>query len=461
LTNSSSEHRDDADLEMLKSGATAPIELEELGGGEDRANVEKDAVTAHPPQPLDITAIDRNLAQQLPENPPPQRITASHPTPANQLDVNAELDSLSLSWQLAIPHPPHSDSSSISGILATIAANEPMTDTQRLRQELHGTRAQIARVDRELAVLSEHHHARVDTIEIGMQQFERLKAQTKQLAKHSKNQIEKVQEMLGSIEQIRTEIVTSLDKFGGYAEIDSMFKQLETTRHTLVIAHDRATTGQEAFYDSLQAIQLEVAARSHESEQKLSHYQESIQQLSQTISTDRLQIAGMSVELSKKLTDLHSLNVQIATTHAQIVEKSQTQQSKIAEIDRSFETLLQSVQQEKEQFYAITVEAIEKGDAIRSQLADIIKQISIDRDSIATLKADIQSVRYISQQEREQQLNNFNLRYQELLAVCNDFKTRQKNQSLTTRKLLSWLWLLSLVVVVLFVLSIWMLMNIR
>jgi hypothetical protein len=380
------------------------------------------------------TKIDETAVKEYPSNS----------IDAAQFDVKKELDLLLISLQRTLQHSPNllptDESGSLSGILETIVN----TDVRQLLQEL-----KIAQT--ELAVLDRRNQDRVDEIDTSILQAKQLKFRTQQLAQHSKNQIEKAEGMLGSIEQIRTEIVTSLDKFGGYEEIQGMLAQLETTRHALLIAHDRATTGQEAFYDSLQAIQVRVAARSDDSEHKLDRYHESIESLSQSISTDRLRIAGISVDLTTKLTDLHSINAQIITMHAQIVEKSHTLQTRIAQIDRGFLELSQSVQTEKEQFYALTVESIEKADSIRSQLAEIVKQRIDDRDSISALKAELELVRQTVRKEAQQKLINFDVRDRELIAICNDLQTRQKDRVLTTTKIIRWLWILSVVVGVLFI----------
>jgi uncharacterized coiled-coil DUF342 family protein len=435
-------HRADPHLEILKSASNLSSKHQPIVGvGEAAALVESSLLG--PPLPTQQEHPSQQL--DLPE----------------QLDVKAELDSLQNSWQLDPSHLPNSEppdeSGSISSILETIAATEPITHPQQLLQELKTTREQLNTAQTELQVSHQQHQARFDT---SILQAKHLKFRTQQLAQHSKNQIEKVQEMLDSIKQIHAEIVTSLDKFGGYAEIHSMLVELETTRQALIIAHDRATTGQEAFYDSLQEIQVQVAAQSDESEHKLRQYHESIQGLSQTISIDRLRIAEMSVDISTKLSDLHGLNSQITTMHAQIVEKSQVLQARIMEIDRGFIELSQSVREEKEQFYALTVESIEKADIIRSQLTEIINQISSDRDSIAALKAEIASVRQSIRKSVEQQINNFDLRYQ-LTSTWNDIQIRQKNQIATTRKLSQWLWILSFVVGVIFILLVRMLITLK
>ena len=381
------------------------------------------------------------------------------------LDVKAELDALLMSLQLTTPHPPNlgvvGEYDSISGILTTIATNEPVTHTQQLLEELNVSREQLTIACTELQALYHRNQAQIDRVDASLLQINGFKSRTQQLAQHSKNQIGKVRIMLSSLEQIRTEIITSLDKFGGYEEIHLLLTQLEAARQTLAIAQEQVATGQDAFYNSLQVIQAQVTSRSNDSEQKLHQYQESIQSLSQTISTDRLRIAGMSVDMSTKINDLHGLNTQITTMHAQIVEKSQILQSRIVEIDRGFVKLSQSVREEKEQFYELTAETIEKADLIQSQLAEIFKHINRERDSNIALKAEVESLRTTVRQEAQQKLINFDLRDRKLISLCNSLQVRQKSQIAISKKFSIWLSILSVVIVAIFILVLRILISLK
>jgi chromosome segregation ATPase len=366
------------------------------------------------------------------------------------LEIEAELDALLASLQITTPQSPKFatdfDASSISGILTKISTTEPVTHTQQLLQELNAAREQLTISCTELKILHQRNQVQVDLIDANTLQVRQLKYRTQKLAQHTKDRVETARGMLGSLAQIHTEIVTNLNKFGGYEEIATLTSQLEAARYALVIAHDRVTTGQEAFYDSLQAIQAQVETRSHESEQKLQQYQELIHRLSQTISTDRLRVAGMNVELSSKLNDLNVLSAEITNMHAQIVEKSQTLQSKIAQIDRAFGELSKSVREEKEQFYALTVETIEKADTIGSQLAQLIQQIGSDRDKISEVVTDIATMRQAASQATERQLTNFEQHDRELILLAQNFQADRKKQLVTVRKLSIWLWILSVAV---------------
>jgi predicted nucleic acid-binding Zn-ribbon protein len=391
------------------------------------------------------------------ERPDPDRspIEQSAPT-TGEMDLETELDALLIALQLATPHPPNIDlvakANSIDGILTSISTTAPVTHTQQLLQELNTTRSQLNAACTQLEILHQRNQVQVDRVDAHVRQAQQIKFSTQQLAQHSYERVEKVQQMLGSLEQIRTEIVTNLDKFGSYEEIRSMLAQLETTRYALVVAHERVTIGQQAFYDSLHAIQQQVATTSSDSENKFRQYHQSIENLSQTIATDRLKIAGMSVELSTKLHNLHALDAQITNIHSRVVETSQALELRLTEVERRFSRLSQSVSQEQQQFYELTVQTIEKAESVRSQFADISKQIEDDRYSISALQSEIESVKHDTQQQIALQLDNFNLRQDELILLCNNLQSLHKDRLAIATKFSRWLWILSFAVGIIFIL---------
>lgn len=161
------------------------------------------------------------------------------------------------------------------------------------------------------------------------------------------------------------------------------------------------------------------------------------------IEIDRLQ----AVELSAKLDRIDGLEDRLTTMHDRVVEKSQTLQSKIFQIERGFGELSQSIQSEKEQFYALTVETIEKADLLRSQLTLIANQIEDDRATISQLRTDVASIHQSTPSQIDRQLDSaLDLRDRELLAICHDLQARHHQGVATVKKLSSWLWILSIAV---------------
>jgi phosphopantetheine adenylyltransferase len=445
----------DVNLQLEKISSSIDIEADRLLQSSDAP-----PITPGNDRVPSSSSINFGAPMNVPKHcPDASAIATTNPlTGEQQLDISVELDAILTSLQLTTPHPPQqrvgSDVNSLTGILTEISTTEPVTHIQQSIAALNEVRQQSISAQTQLQILHQRNQVQVDRVDAGVREVKQAKSRTKQLAQQIETQCKDARAMLDSLERIHADIIINLDKFGGYAEIQGMLVQLETTRNALTIAHERVTNGEQTFHESLQAIEARVVARSDDSESKLRQYQESIESLSQTISTDRLQIAGMSVDMSTKLTDLYGLSDRMTTMHAQIVEKSQTFHTKIAELDLGLSKLSQSVRNEQEQFYALTVETIEKADVIRSQLADIIKQVNRDRDSISVLKAEIESVKCDNQAEIERQLRIFHRRENEIILLCTDIQARQKERIVNTRKLSIWLWGLSVVVGVISILLI-------
>lgn len=154
------------------------------------------------------------------------------------------------------------------------------------------------------------------------------------------------------------------------------------------------------------------------------------------------EIYSVLEQLESNRHSLVSAAAQITTMHDQMLDKSQAMQARMLEIDQGFVDLVASVQTEKEQFYELTVESIEKAESIAAQLANIIKQISHSRDSISTLKAEIKSINNI-QQEIAQKLHNLDLQDRKIIALCNNIQIHYKDRAIVIGRIKIWLWILS------------------
>jgi chromosome segregation ATPase len=457
---SSPEHRDTTNSDIID------VELIPQSGGSANDLIDRDPNILSPSKSAVTPIVDSATLTEYGITPKPKSadIGTRNTLPiAPSFDVEAELDSLSSILKSTDSHhlDPETEWTSISETLAIIAAATPIAQSQQLLAELHATREQLSLSHSQLQSLDRENRDRVDTIDTSLLEVKQLKFRTQQLARHSKNQIEKVREMLVSIEQVRTEVITGLDKFGGYEEIHSMLAQLAETRHELVLAHDRLKTGQEAFYESLRSIGEQVTANSHDSEAKLRDYQESILHLTENISADRLKIAMMSAEMNVQFKELSDINTNVTTIHGQIVDKSQTVQSSITQIDREFGELSRSVQKEKEQFYELTAETIDKVEGLRSKFVDISKQHGLALETIEQLKTEIESIRHNVSYEAEQQLDRFDRHYDENIATWGDLQVRQKASTRDISRFYNWLWLLTFAVGVVFILLITVLLTIR
>jgi hypothetical protein len=370
-------------------------------------------------------------------------------------NVDAELDLLLGSLQLATPQPPQSISpvtaNSIDRIQSRISTVEPVTHSQQLLQELNDARAQLIAAQTVLQLLNRRNQAQIDRVDANTQEVKQIKFHTQQLALYSKSQVEVVRELLDTFDRIRLEILATIDRVGGYEQMRELGMRLETTRQNLLSATDavaetlseRVAAERAAFDTSLKSLQSEVAADRESSAAKLRQHQESVESLAQTIATDRSQ-AG---EMSAKLTEIVGLEDRLTTMHDRVVETSHTLQSQISHIERGFGELSRSVQSEKEQFYALTVETIEKADLLRSQLTQIANQIDDDRTMISVLRSEVAQIDRSTPAQIDRQLESaLAVRDRELLAICDDLQARHRQGVATIKKLSTWLWILSVAV---------------
>jgi hypothetical protein len=385
-------------------------------------------------------------------------------------DVDAELDLLLGSLQLATPQPPQPVSAipanSIDRIQSQISTVEPVTHTQQLLQELNEARQQLVTAQTLLQLLNRRNQVQVDRVDANTQEVKQIKFHTQQLALYSKSQVEIVRELLDSFDRIRLEIVATLDRVGGYERIRELGGQLETAHQNLLSATDtvtetlnaRVAAERTAVDASLRSLQAEVSADRESAAAKLRQQQESVESLAQTIATDRLQ----TVTMSAKLTEIVGLEDRLTSMHDRVVATAQTLQSKISQIERGFGELSQSVQSEKEQFYALTVETIEKADLIRSQLTQIANQIDDDRATISQLRGDIAAIHQSTPAQIDCQLESaLNVRDRQLLAICDDFQARHRQGVATIKKLSTWLWFLSVAVGTISILAIFIAISFK
>ncbi len=465
MTNSSSLDRDDSNSEILELEAIPAAPLQPSAISPQSSRRVTDDVTL----PL---ADQSDRQRQVPTIGRSAEIDST----GEIVNVTAELDLLIETLDRAHPHPPQlnkpvdendrdrerrqQESHSISETLAEIAATELNTDTL-LYRELTNIHQQIATARQELQTLHQRNQSQVEAIDAHADRIDRLKVRTQQLAYYTKNRVGKIQELITTVDAIRSEIVAGLEKFGGYREIRSLLTELETSRAALVLAHDRLSTGQETFYESLRAIEQRVTSHSNDAVDRLHRYQESIESLSETIAIDRGQMAEMSGELSLKYAQIQEQSDRINQMHAQVTEKSQVIHRRVAQIDRGFTELTESVRLEKDQFYELTAETIDRTTAIRSQFSNIDREFSLDREAIAALQSELATLRESVDRANERQLDYFDVQFYELLADWNEISGNRQERSSDRRKILTWLWILTVAIGLTLAFSIYILLHLK
>jgi chromosome segregation ATPase len=294
----------------------------------------------------------------------------------------------------------------------------------------------ITAAKHELTDIQHNNQIQVQAIEHGVNQSQQLQQRTEQLAKYSKLQVRQMQEMLQSFEGIRKTIVQSFDNFGHYEQLEPMLQKILAADLSLRQANEKLQAHQSGLYESLQAIQKQVENRSNTAEQNLLQGQAEFEQLLETIRADRERTIALQTLVTQNSQEAQQLHTSLLGFQKGLSENSE-------QLQQSFVELAESVQHEKQQFYQLTADTINKTDAMRSQFAEIAKQVSKDWEAIQTLQFKFEDLRENVDGEGKQQVSQLHQRYEELVSTWSDVKKKQINIEKSQQRQQSWIKLLS------------------
>jgi chromosome segregation ATPase len=377
----------------------------------------------------DATALEHRQAVDSPKATLGER--ASHPTPTDDnWDVDRELKSL---FELmGTPSQPLERSAPKAKAADLTIPAELKTESQRLLES-------IAETQQQLATIQQSSQEKLSAIENGFVQAEQLQHRTEQLAKYSKLQVRQLQEMLESFEQVRQEIVAALDKFGSYDRIEPLVQKIQGAEQSLTQAHDRLHIQHTELYQSLQGIQQQVEHKSHTFEQSFQQKQADLKKLLLAIREDRERVIALEESVENRVVESDRLHQAMQALQVGLDEKSLVVKNNLTDMNSNFASLSESVQHEKQQFYQLTAEMINKTDAMRSQFAEQAKQVSKYWEAIQSLqfKVDDLDDRVDSQTQGQAQL--LNQRYEEMASSWGDLKKKQQGLDRYHRTQQSWL----------------------
>jgi chromosome segregation ATPase len=290
----------------------------------------------------------------------------------------------------------------------------------------------ITAAKHELTDIQHNNQIQVQTIERGVNQSQQLQQRTEQLAKYSKLQVRQMQEMLQSFESIRKTIIQSLDSFGHYEQLEPMLQKILAADLSLRQANEKLQAHQSGLYESLQAIQKQVEKRSNTAEQSLLQGQAEFEQLLETIRADRERTIALQTLVTQNSKEAQQLHISLLGFQKGLSGNSE-------QLQQNFAELAESVQHEKQQFYQLTADTINKTDAMRSQFAEMAKQVSKDWEAIQTLQFKFEDLRENVDGEGKQQVSQLHQRYEELVSTWSDVKKKQVNLEKSRQRQQTWI----------------------
>ncbi len=303
------------------------------------------------------------------------------------------------------------------------------TESQNLVQS-------ITAAKNELTNIQCNNQVQIQAIERGVNQSQQLQQRTEQLAKYSKLQVRQMQEMLQSFDDIRKTIVQSLDNFGHYQQLEPMLQKILAADLSLRQANEKLQAHQFGLYESLQAIQKQVEKRSNTAEQNLLQGQAEFEQLLKTIRADREHTIALQTLVTQNSQEAQQLHISLLGLQKGLSENSE-------QLQQNFAELAESVQHEKQQFYQLTADTINKTDAMRSQFAEMAKQVNKDWEAIQSLQFKFEDLRENFDSEGKQQVSQLHQRYEELVSTWSDVKKKQMNIEKFQQRQQTWIKILS------------------
>jgi chromosome segregation ATPase len=338
-----------------------------------------------------------------------------------QVDVDQEINSL-----LALMSAPSSIFSGSSSVSTT-------TDPKILQK--------ITAAQQLLADIHQENQIKAAVIEQNIVQVQELRHRSEKLAKFNKLQVQQVQEGLKSFEQIRDEIVSVFHQVGGSEQIQPLLQQIIQAKDSLHLVQRQLQSHQTDVFRSLQQIQEQVENRSANSESFLQQHKSDLNNLLSSVQVDRQQLMAMQNTVAEQLQRSTELNNRLA-------EKSTLFQNSIADINNKFTSLSDSVQYEKQQFYQLTVETMDKADTSRSQFTEVTRQVGRNAETMKALKTEIKELRTAFEVDVKQEVSQLNSLYDEMLSTWNDTKRKQNNIDQHQRLFQNWLFSLTVAVAV-------------
>ncbi len=315
-------------------------------------------------------------------------------------------------------------------------ASSSGVEHQELALESQQLIKSIAVVKSELTNIQRSNQTQFTAIEHHVNQSQQLQQRTEQLAKYSKLQVRQMQEMLQSFDGVRKSIVAALDRFGNYQQLEPMLQQILAADLSLRQANEKLQAHQSDLYESLQSIQRQVESRSSTAEQNLLQGQAELESLLEIIRADRERTIALQTLVTQNFQESQQLHSSLTGLQKGLAENSE-------HLQQNFSALADSVQHEKQQFYQLTADTINKTDAMRSQFAEMAKQVTKDWEAIQSLQFKVEDLRDYFDREGKQPISQLHQRYDELVATWSDLKKKQVSIEKSQRNQQTWLQVLS------------------
>ncbi len=323
-----------------------------------------------------------------------------------QVDVDEEISSL---FALVDPSPSNGTEPPSTNLVHDPKILQKMAAAQQLLTDVHF-----------------ENQLRAAAIEENVVRVQELRHRSEKLAKFSKQQVQQAQQVLKSFEQIRQEIITALDGFGGYQQVQALLQQMGQADASLRQAQQELLTHQTDLYASLRQIQQQVEDRNDDAANLLQQHQSDLKVLLSEAEIDRqhsISTSDGSGQLQPSA-ELHDQYEQLASK-AHLIKVAKR-------VNKNSETI-----------------KILQSEIAESHPLKVAKRVNKNSETIKILQSEITELHTSLNQGIRQDVSNLNSLYGEMTSTWSETRRKQGTVDQRQRLFQNWLITLSVAIVVL------------
>jgi hypothetical protein len=344
----------------------------------------------------------------------PDRVETDVPT-----NVQAEIDALLLQDSGKIE-----PCENIEATLAEIIASDSLATSRGLMLQPQGAKEGVSKSQISLEETARTHRGKEG------EPNRHFLAYTEQLTLHSKRQLDRAKELTTSFEELRRQISAGLELSNSYGQLKSLIDRTKTTKSDIEAAHTTLISERQKFEVSLQQIEASPEFRGFD----------------RSISTDKLEMSELERQISLKTKDIerHLKNAETVMRERKLRQGSTSERNRLVQLERAFVHLEKTTKEDREQFFELTADSIEKSAQLESQLKLLAHRLARNEKAIAELETSIEVVRQIVDNETiVSDSFSTSLDYKDLLADLEDLRASKRKIAHKLGRINMWLWILS------------------
>jgi DNA repair exonuclease SbcCD ATPase subunit len=263
-------------------------------------------------------------------------------------------------------------------------------------------------------------------IEESVSRVQELRHRSEKLAKFNKQQVQQVQGVLKSFEQIRQDIITALGEFGGYEQVQALLQQMSQAETSLRQAQRELLTHQTDLHRSLLQIQQQVEERNDNTAHLLQQQQSDLKGFLSASEETEQQNSTSTVNGSGQM----HLSVEVQDPYEQLASKAHL--IKVAKrVNKNSETI-----------------KILQTEIAESHPLKVAKRVNKNSETIKILQTEITELHNNLNQGIKQDVSNLNSLYGEMTSTWSETRRKQCSIDKSQRLFQNWLMTLSVAMVI-------------